>query len=129
MRPTPIEILTRDEVEKLVEEKLKKLLSEMEISKKITELEFSIAKLRDDIGKLSIKEGVVAEPEPLVTTVTGDLTQRAELLQIGTAVDSVTLKPKRYLGAQDFRAVSEIVRKHGGFSSSERRMFIVRKRG
>jgi len=25
------------------------------------------------------------------------------------------LKPKRYLGAQDFRAVSEIVRKHDGF--------------
>jgi hypothetical protein len=129
LRPTPIEILTRDEVEKFVEEKLKKLLSEMEISKKITELESSTAKLRDDIGKLSIKEAVVAEPEPVAAALTRDLAQRAELLQIGTAVDSVTLKPKRYLGAQDFRAVSEIVRKHGGFWSSERRMFIVRKRG
>jgi hypothetical protein len=95
LRPTPIEILTRDEVEKLVEEKLKKLLSEMEISKKITELEFSIAKLRDDIAKLSIKEAVVAEPEPVAAALTRDLAQRAELLQIGTAVDSVTLKPKR----------------------------------
>ena len=81
MRPTPIEILTREEVKKLVEEKLKKLLSEIEISKKITELEFSIAKLRDDIGKLSIKEAVVAEPEPVAAALTRDLAQRADLLE------------------------------------------------
>ena len=52
-----------------------------------------------------------------------------DLLQIGITSGSVTLKPKRYLGAQDFRAVSEIVRKYGGSWSSERGMFIVRKRG
>jgi len=127
LRPTPIEILARDEVEKLVEEKLKKLLLEMEISRKFAELEFSIAKLRDDIAKLSIKEAVVAEPEPVRAVLTRDLAQRADLLQIETRLDSVTLKPRGYLGAQDFRAVSEIVRKYGGFWSSERRMFIVRK--
>jgi hypothetical protein len=124
----PIEVLTREEIEKLLDEKLKKLLSEMEISKKITELESSIAKLRDDIAKLSIKEAVVAEPEPVAAPLTRDLAQRVDLLEIRTTSDSVTLKPKGYLGAQDFRAVSEIVRKHGGSWSSERRMFIVRKR-
>ena len=123
----PIEILTREELEKLVEEKLKKLLSEMEISKKIAELGSSIAKLSDEIAKLSVKEALL--PEPVATSLTRDLAQRADLLEIRSAVDSVTLKPKGYLGAQDFRAVSEIVRKHGGFWSSDRRMFIVRKRG
>jgi len=106
----PIEVLTREDIEKLVEKKLKQLLSEMEISKKITELEFSIAKLKDDIAKLSIKEAVAGEPEPVAAALTRDLGQRADLLQIGTTSDSVTLKPKGYLGAQDFRAVSEIVR-------------------
>jgi len=125
----PIEVLTREELEKLVEEKLRKLLSEMEISKKIAELESSTAKLRDDIAKLSVKEAVVAEPQPVAAALTRDLAQRADLLEIRATMDSVTLRPKGYLGAQDFRAVSEIVKKHGGSWSSDRRMFIVRKRG
>jgi len=125
----PIEVLTREELEKLVEEKLRKLLSEMEISKKIAELESSIAKLKDDIAKLSVKEAVVAEPQPVAAALTRDLAERADLLEIRATMDSVTLKPKGYLGAQDFRAVSEIVRKHGGSWSSARRMFVVRKRG
>jgi hypothetical protein len=125
----PIEVLTREELEKLVEEKLRKLLSEMEISKKISELELSTAKLRDDIARLSVKEARVPEPEPVAAALTRDLAQRADLLEIRATMDSVTLRPKGYLGTQDFRAVSEIVRKHGGFWSSDRRMFIVRKRG
>lgn len=124
----PIEVLTREEIEKIVEEKLKKLLSEMEILKKIAELESSTSKLRDDIAKLSIKKAAVAEPEPVAATLTRDLAERVDLLQIRSTFDSVTLKPKGYLGAQEFRAVSDIVRKYGGFWSSERRMFIVRKR-
>ena len=43
----PIEVLTREEIEKIIEEKLKKLLSQTEISKKIAELESSTAKLRE----------------------------------------------------------------------------------
>jgi len=123
----PIEILTREELEKVVEEKLRKLLSEIEISKKIVELESSIAKLKDDIAKLSVKEAVVGEPT--VADLARELAQRAELLEIRATIDSVTVKPKGYLGAQDFRAVSQIVRKHGGFWSPDRRMFIVRKPG
>jgi hypothetical protein len=112
-----------------VEEKLKKLLSEMDISKKIAELELSTVKLRDDIARLSVKEAPVPESQPVAAALTRNLAQRADLLEIRAAIDSVTLKPKRYLGPQDFRAVSEIVRKYGGFWSSDRRMFIVRKRG
>lgn len=123
----PIEVLTREEIEKIVEEKLKKLLLEIKVSKKIMELGSSTAKLKDDIAKLSIKEA--AQPEPLAAARTSDLAQLENLLQIGITSSSVTLKPKAYLGAQDFRAVSEIVRKYGGSWSSERRIFIVRKRG
>jgi len=125
----PIEVLTREEVEKIVEEKLKKLLLETEISRKIAELESLTAKLRDAIAKLSIREAAVAGPEPVASSLTRDLAERVDLLEIRTTLDSVTLKPKGYLGAQDFRAVSDVVRKHGGLWSSERRMFIVRKRG
>jgi hypothetical protein len=124
----PIEVLTREEIERLVEEKLKKLLAEAEILKKITELEFSTVKLRDDMARLSIKQPAVAETDVLTAALVGDLAHRLDLLEIRTTLDSVTLKPKGYLGPQDFRAVNEIVRKHGGSWSSERRMFVVRKR-
>ena len=124
----PIEVLTREEIEKLVEEKLKKLLAKGEIWKKISEPESSTVKLRDDIAGLSIKKPAVAETEVLTAALVGDLAQRVDLLEIRTTLDSVTLKPKGYLGAQDFREVNEIVRKHGGSWSSERRMFVVRKR-
>jgi hypothetical protein len=90
------------------------------------ELELSTAKLRDDIVRLSVKEALVAESEPVAAALTRDLAQRADLLQIETTPDSV--KPKGYLGAQDFRGISQIVRKYGAFWSTERRIFIVRKR-
>jgi hypothetical protein len=104
-------------------------LSGTEIWKKITELELSTAKLRDDIAKLTIREAPVAQPKPVEAVLARDLAQRTSLLEIRTTLDSVTLKPKGYLGPQDFRAVSEVVRKYGGFWSSQTRMFIIRKRG
>jgi len=124
----PIEVLTTEEIEKIVEEKLKKLLAEAEIWKKIAELESTTAKLGDDIARLSIKEPLLAESELVVAALVRDLAQRADLLETRTTPDSFTLKPRRYLAPQDFRAISEIVRKHGGSWSSERRMFVVRKR-
>lgn len=123
----PIEVLTKEEIEKIVEEKLKKLLLETEISKKIAQLESTAAKLKDDIVKLSVNELAVTQAGPVAIALTNDLAELADLLQIRAASDSVTLRPKRYLATQDFRAVSEIVRRHGGFWSSERRVFIVRK--
>jgi hypothetical protein len=123
-----IEVLTREEIEKIVEEKLKKLVAEAEIWKKIAELESSTAKLRDDIARFSIKEPSLTKSELVAAALFRDLAQRADLLESKTTLDSVTLKPKAYLAAQDFRAISEIVKKHGGSWSSERRMFVVRKR-
>jgi hypothetical protein len=122
----PVEVLTREEIEKIVEEKLKKLLGEMEISKKIVQLESSTAELKDTIAKLSVKQGAVAQS--VAQALNKDLAERADLLQIRTTLDSVTLKPKSYLAAQDFRAVSDVVRMYGGSWSSARRMFVVRKR-
>ncbi len=48
----PIEVLTKDEIERIVEEKLKKLLADMQISKKIADLEASSAKVINNINKL-----------------------------------------------------------------------------
>ena len=124
----PIEVLTREEIERLLEEKFKKLLVEAEIWKKIAELESRTVKLRDDIARLSIKQPAVAETDVLTAALVEDLAHRLDLLEIRTTLDSVTLRPKAYLGSRDFRAVNEIVGKHGGSWSSERRMFVVRKR-
>jgi hypothetical protein len=123
----PVEVPTREDIEKIVEEKLKKLLSEMQIAKKITELESSTAKLRDDIAKLSIKQ-TLPQPGPLTAALARELDTLVDLLQVQATSDSVTLKPKAHLPQQDFNAVKEIVRKHGGFWSPERRTFIIRKR-
>jgi len=76
----PIEVLTREDVEKIVEEKLKKLLLEMEISKKITSFESAAAKLHDDLGKLSLHKAAVAYAEPETVALTNDLAERADLL-------------------------------------------------
>jgi hypothetical protein len=82
-----------------------------------------------DITRLSIKRGAVAKPEPVAAALTDDLAERVNLLQVEIRPVSVTLKPKSYLAQQDFMAISEIVRKYGGFWSSQNRTFIVRKRG
>ena len=122
----PIEVLTRDEVEKIIEEKVKKLLAEMQISKKIADLEASNAKLVDNVNKVLLtREGRIAEAPPLATAIARDLGLLADQLQIQTTSDSVTLKPKTRLRDQDFRTVRQIVSEHGGFWSSQRRMFIV----
>jgi DNA-binding transcriptional regulator GbsR (MarR family) len=62
----PIEDLTREDIEKVIEEKLRKLLAEMEIWKKIAEFESSISRLRDDITKFSVKEHEIGQAMPLV---------------------------------------------------------------
>jgi hypothetical protein len=122
----PIEVLTREEIEKIIEEKLKRLLSEMQISKKIAELESSTAKLADDISKLTTREPrMPVTVQPLATALTRDLGSLADLLQIQGTADSVTLTPKLRLRDQDFGTVRKTVTEHGGFWSSQRRMFIV----
>lgn len=120
----PIEVPTREEIEKIVEEKLKKILSDLQIMKKITELESSTTKLTEDL-KLSAGHAQIPITDALTAALTKDLAGLADLLEIQGASDSVTLKPKGRLRDQDFRTVKEVVGEHGGFWSSQRRAFLV----
>ena len=121
----PIEVPTREEIEKIVEEKLRKVLSDLQIMKKITELESLTAKITEDLKKLSTGQVQMPATDPLTAALTKNLSGLADLLQIQGASNSVTLKPKARLRDQDFRTVKETVSEHGGYWSSQRRMFIV----
>ena len=121
----PIEVLTREEIEKIVEEKLKKVLSDLQIMKRITELESSTAKLTEALKRASTGQAQMPTPDPLTAALTKNLGRLADLLLIQGARDSVTLMPKARLRDHDFRAVKETVSEHGGYWSSQRRMFIV----
>ena len=121
----PVEVPTNEELEKVVEEKLKKVLADLQIMKRITELEFSIARLARDLNQLSAKEPKRFATDALTTALRNDLAQLADLLQILGTTDSVTLRPKTRLRDEDFRTVKETISEHGGFWSSQRRMFIV----
>jgi hypothetical protein len=121
----PVEVPTREEIERIVEEKMKKVLSDLQIMKKIAELESSTLKLTEDLNKLSTKEAQMPPTDPLTAALTKNLAGLAGLLQIQGSPDSVTLKPKARLRDQDFRTVRETIMEHGGFWSSQKRMFIV----
>jgi len=120
-----IEVLTREEIERIVEEKLKKVLSDLQIMKKISELDSSTAKLTEDLNKVSTREAQMPATDPLTAALTKDLAGVANLLQIEGTSGAVTLRPKARLRDQDFSTVRETVSEHGGFWSSQRRMFIV----
>jgi flagellar biosynthesis component FlhA len=122
----PIEVLTREEVEKIVEDKLKKLLSDMRIQEKIAELKSSTSKLTEDVSRLA-REAPAPSAHPLLTALAKDLGPLADMLEIQDAKDSVTLRPKARLREQDFGTVRETVTQHGGSWSSQRRMFVVPK--
>ena len=134
----PVEILTREEIERVIEEKFKKLMAErpptllegVELKKKVVELESSIVELKDKISSLSTS---LTGSKPVVTdslmeTLKAELGERTGLLEIRVEGNLVILRPKRYLGSQHFRPVVETVRKYGGNWTPERRAFIIRKR-
>ena len=121
----PVEALTSEELEKVVEEKLKKILSDLQIMKRITELESSTAKLGAYLNQLSVKEAKRSALDPLTVALTKDLAQLAELVEIQGTADSVTVRLKTRLRDEDFRTIKETVVEHGGFWSSQRRIFIV----
>ena len=123
----PIEVLTREEIEKIVEDKLKKLLSDMRIAEKIAELNSSISRLTEDVSRLATREARLPSAHPWVTALAKDLGPLADMFEIQETKDSVTLRPKARLPQRDFIAVRETVSQHGGFWSSERRMFILTK--
>jgi len=132
----PVEVLTRDEIERIIEEMIKKVVSEIpstpqvdaEIKAEIKNLKAQIAEMSDRINELSagLPAKAVAQV-PVEDVLRGELGGLAELLEIRSQTDQVTLRPRRYLGREDFRSVMETVRRHGGFWSSMNRIFVIRK--
>jgi len=132
----PVEVLTRDEIERIIEEMIKKLVAEIpstpqvdaEIKAEIADLKAQIAEMSGRIDELSA--GLPAKavaPVRVEDALRGELGGLAELLEIRSQPDQITLRPRRYLGGQDFRSVLEAVRRHGGFWSSMNRTFVIRK--
>lgn len=110
----PVEVLTRDEVEKIVEEKLRKIIDDLAIEKKLVYLESAIAELKNKISTLSSPKPKVSEIELAAQTLLRDLGERTKFLEISVTGDIIMLKKRRYLVANDFRKVEEIIKKHGG---------------
>ena len=121
----PVEVPTVEETEKAVEAKVKKVLSDLQIMKKIAELESTTAKLVEDFNRLSMRETKAPSVDPLTTALTEDLGRLVSLLQIEGTQDSVTVKPRVRLRDQDFKMVRETIIEHGGFWSSQQKMFVV----
>ncbi len=136
VKSLPVEVLTRDEIERIIEEKIKKLATETPPTPQVdTEIKVEIADLKAQIAKMSgrIDELSAGLPAKAVTplriedALRGELGGLAELLEIRGQPDQVTLRPRRYLGGEDFRSVLQAVRRHGGFWSSMNRTFVIRK--
>lgn len=132
----PVEVLTREEIERLIEEKVKRLLAEAapvsqaeaEIQGEIAKISAQISEMKSRIESLSAKPPAKTVPAPsMEDALRGELGGLSELLEIRSQPDQVTLRPKRWLGTQNFRSVSEVVRRHGGFWSSVNRTFIIRR--
>lgn len=130
----PIEVLTREETEKIVEEKIKKQLETL-LMQSTSDIKAEIAKLRTEIAETAkrvdrLSTGTVCKAEtsrPLEDILKEELGQLIQVLEIKSQPDQLILRPTRYLSTRDFRLVSETVRRHGGFWSSVNRIFIVRK--
>jgi uncharacterized coiled-coil DUF342 family protein len=131
----PVEVFTKDEIEKMVEEIVRKLLAE-ETNKQqpIGDIREELAKLSDQIAEISKRiDGLsekrltkAATPPSLENVLRSELGELADVLDIRSQQDQLVLRPRRYLDPRDFRTVSEVVRKHGGFWSSMNRTFIVK---
>jgi uncharacterized coiled-coil DUF342 family protein len=131
----PVEVFTKDEIEKMVEEIVRKLLAEEtnkqqpigDIREELAKLSDQIAEISKRIDGLSEKRLTKAATTPsLENVLRSELGELADVLDIRSQQDQLVLRPRRYLDPRDFRTVSEVVRKHGGFWSSMNRTFIVK---
>jgi len=123
----PVEVPTRDEVEKIVDEKLRKIIDDLAIEKKLIDLESVIAELKSKISTLSSLKPKVSEIELAAQTLLRDLGERTKFLEISIKGDTIVLKKRHYLKINDFKKVEEIIKKHGGSWSSLKNAFIIRK--
>jgi len=123
----PVEVLTRDEIEKIIEEKLRKIIDELAIKKKLTDLESATNELKSKISSPPSPKPKVSETEMVAQTLLRDLGERTKFLEISIKGDTVVLKKRHYLKIDDFKKVEEIIKKHGGSWSSLKNAFIIRK--
>ena len=115
----PVEVLTREEIERLVQEVVQRFLEQSGYSRRLSELEVTVNDLRS---------ATLSPPAPSVPVYEGlmaDLGERSRLLEVDSKTDVITLRPKGWLRSEDFRAISETIRKHGGAWSSMKKAFTV----
>ncbi len=118
----PVEVLTREELERLIRELSARLLEESGLSKRLSDLEASVNEVKNAISR----QVSAPTPEPTYQALISDLGERARLLDIDLEKEPITMRVKQWLRFEDFRAVSEVVKKHGGTWSPEKRAFILR---
>ena len=129
----PVQILTMEEVERLIDEKLKTAVQTAAPPSAVGELAVRVAKLEEEVAQLIQKPEAApqvavdaARPKSIDQTLKAELGAFAELLEFRLEKDQVILKPKKFLGRQNFRSVIEIVRKHSGRWSPQTQTFIVK---
>ena len=119
----PVKILTREEVEKLVKEVAWKLLEESGLLKRVSDLEASVNKLK----AAASTQPPPPKPEPTPKALLADLGEKAKLFDVDLRGDPAILRPKHWLRPEDFRAIGELVKRHGGSWSPEKRAFTLKK--
>jgi outer membrane murein-binding lipoprotein Lpp len=125
--------LTKEEIERIIDEKLKTAAQAATPSSAVGELASRVAKLEQEVAQLIQKPAAtrpapvdIARLQPIDQTLKAELGTLAELLEFRSEKDQLILKPKKFLGRQNFRSVIEIVRKHGGRWSPQTQTFIVK---
>ena len=133
----PVEVLTSEDVERMIEERIRKATETLPTQQACSEIIAEIGKLRTEISEmakrienLSTAPVVKSSPSrPVDEILKEELGQLGEALEMRRQADQLVIRPLRYLGMRDFRLVSDAVRRHGGFWHRMNRVFIVKGSG
>jgi len=119
----PIEILGRGELDRLIRETFRKLIDESSLLERFSNLETTVNELK----LASLKQFAVTAARSPHQALARDLGHRVRMLDINFEGDPITLRPKWWLRTEDFRAIVEVFRRHGGTWSPEKRASILDK--
>jgi len=133
----PVEVLTSEDVERMIEEKIRKATETLPTQQTCSEIIAEISKLRTEISEMTkrienLSTAAAVQPSPsrpVEEALKEELGQLAEALEMRRQGDQLVIRPLRYLGMRDFRLVSDAVRRHGGFWHRMNRVFIVKGSG
>jgi hypothetical protein len=89
---------------------------------RLSHLEEEIKDIKTLLSKESLPS-TTSPDQPLIA----DLADKVNLLEIRLDKKPITIKPKHWLNTEDFKKISEIVKKHGGVWLTEQRAFILKK--